>query len=123
VQQAVSLAKRPHIVVGTPGRLLDHLTDTKGFSLNKLKYLVLDEADKLLNVEFQKALDDILNVIPKERRTFLFSATMTNKVGELVVFREELLFLWIQERTELNIAGIPSIDCLLYQIDVAMLAA
>lgn len=83
----------------------------------------MDEADKLLNVEFQKALDDILNVIPKERRTFLFSATMTNKVGELVVFREELLFLWIQERTELNIAGIPSIDCLLYQIDVAMLAA
>uniref|UniRef100_A0A0E0GRK5 RNA helicase n=1 Tax=Oryza nivara TaxID=4536 RepID=A0A0E0GRK5_ORYNI len=92
VQQAVSLAKRPHIVVGTPGRLLDHLTDTKGFSLNKLKYLVqplkmkalvLDEADKLLNVEFQKALDDILNVIPKERRTFLFSATMTNKVSKL----------------------------------------
>ncbi|KAF0910006.1 hypothetical protein E2562_001254 [Oryza meyeriana var. granulata] len=83
VQQAVFLAKRPHIVVATPGRLLDHLTDTKGFSLNKLKYLVLDEADKLLNVEFQKALDDILNVIPKERRTFLFSATMTNKVSKL----------------------------------------
>uniref|UniRef100_A0A0D9WUX3 RNA helicase n=1 Tax=Leersia perrieri TaxID=77586 RepID=A0A0D9WUX3_9ORYZ len=69
VQQAVSLAKRPHIVVGTPGRLLDHLTDTKGFSLNKLKYL--------------KAIDDILNVIPKERRTYLFSATMTNKVSKL----------------------------------------
>ncbi|KAL5209024.1 hypothetical protein ABZP36_004647 [Zizania latifolia] len=62
VQQTILLAKRPHIVVGTPGCLLDHLRDTKGFSLNKLKYLVLDEADKLLNVEFQKSLDDILNV-------------------------------------------------------------
>uniref|UniRef100_A0A0D3GUJ8 RNA helicase n=1 Tax=Oryza barthii TaxID=65489 RepID=A0A0D3GUJ8_9ORYZ len=70
-------------VVGTPGRLLDHLTNTKGFSFNKLKYLVLDEADDLLKVDFQKAVDDILNVIPKERRTFLFSATMTEKVKKL----------------------------------------
>uniref|UniRef100_A0A0E0LPC0 RNA helicase n=1 Tax=Oryza punctata TaxID=4537 RepID=A0A0E0LPC0_ORYPU len=81
--QTISLAKRPHVVVGTPGRLLDHLTNTKGFSFNKLKYLVLDEADDLLKVEFQKAVDDILNVIPKERRTFLFSATMTEKVKKL----------------------------------------
>ncbi|KAF8780191.1 hypothetical protein HU200_001856 [Digitaria exilis] len=80
MQQVLSLGKRPHIVVGTPGRLLDHLTDTKGFSLKKIKYLVLDEADKLLNVEFEKALDDILKEIPKDRRTFLFSATMTKKV-------------------------------------------
>uniref|UniRef100_A0A0E0ANT6 RNA helicase n=1 Tax=Oryza glumipatula TaxID=40148 RepID=A0A0E0ANT6_9ORYZ len=111
--QTISLAKRPHVVVwwrssraclpehlrkgfdswqlwkernsrvGTPGRLLDHLTNTKGFSFNKLKYLVLDEADDLLKVDFQKAVDDILNVIPKERRTFLFSATMTEKVKKL----------------------------------------
>ncbi|RLN15940.1 hypothetical protein C2845_PM02G39330 [Panicum miliaceum] len=80
VQQVLSIGKHPHIVVGTPGRLLDHLTDTKGFSLKKIKYLVLDEADKLLNVEFEKALDDILKEIPKDRRTFLFSATMTKKV-------------------------------------------
>nr|CAB3502192.1 unnamed protein product [Digitaria exilis] len=83
MQQVLSLGKRPHIVVGTPGRLLDHLTDTKGFSLKKIKYLVLDEADKLLNVEFEKALDDILKEIPKDRRTFLFSATMTKKVNKL----------------------------------------
>ncbi|CAL5098071.1 unnamed protein product [Urochloa decumbens] len=83
MQQAISLAKRPHIVVGTPGCLLDHLTNTKGFSLNKIKYLVLDEADVLLNMEFEKALDDIIKVVPKERRTFLFSATMTKKVKKL----------------------------------------
>lgn len=80
MQQVLSIAKRPHIVVGTPGRLLDHLKDTKGFSLNKVKYLVLDEADKLLNLEFKESLDDILKAIPKERRTYLFSATMTKKV-------------------------------------------
>jgi len=81
IQQVISLARRPHIIVATPRRLLDHLTDTKGFSLNKIKYLVLDEADVLLNMEFEKSLDDILKIIPKERRTFLFSATMTDKVG------------------------------------------
>ncbi|KAM0824614.1 hypothetical protein ACQ4PT_070077 [Festuca glaucescens] len=83
MKQVISLAKRPHIVVATPGRLLDHLTDTKGFSLKNLKYLVLDEADQLLDVQFEKTYDDIINVIPKERRTYLFSATMTAKVNKL----------------------------------------
>ncbi|XP_077253420.1 DEA(D/H)-box RNA helicase family protein [Tasmannia lanceolata] len=81
--QAICLAKRPHIVVGTPGRLLDHLSNTKGFSLRTLKYLVLDEADRLLNMDFEKEIDEILKVIPRDRKTYLFSATMTKKVGKL----------------------------------------
>ncbi|KAG4176864.1 hypothetical protein ERO13_A11G271500v2 [Gossypium hirsutum] len=83
MQQQIALGKRPHIIVGTPGRLVDHLTNTKGFSLRMLKYLVLDEADRLLNEDFEKALDDILNVIPRDRYTYLFSATMTKKVKKL----------------------------------------
>ncbi|XP_060200967.1 DEAD-box ATP-dependent RNA helicase 10-like [Lycium barbarum] len=83
VQQSIALGKRPHIVVATPGRLLDHLSNTKGFSLRTIKYLVLDEADRLLNEDFEKALDQILNAIPRERRTYLFSATMTKKVKKL----------------------------------------
>lgn len=82
-QQQIALAKRPHIIIGTPGRLMDHLSNTKGFSLRALKYLVLDEADRLLNEDFEKALDDILKAIPLERRTYLFSATMTKKVRKL----------------------------------------
>ncbi|KAG8825706.1 ribosomal RNA processing protein [Serendipita sp. 401] len=81
--QKVALAKRPHIIVATPGRLQDHLENTKGFSLRALKYLVLDEADRLLDMDFGPIIDKILKVIPKERRTMLFSATMTTKVKRL----------------------------------------
>ncbi|XP_058188166.1 DEAD-box ATP-dependent RNA helicase 10-like isoform X1 [Rhododendron vialii] len=83
VQQSIALGKRPHIVVATPGRLEDHLSNTKGFSLRTLKYLVLDEADRLLNEDFEKAIDKILEAIPRERKTYLFSATMTKKVRKL----------------------------------------
>ncbi|KAL8998078.1 MAG: hypothetical protein Q9169_002771 [Polycauliona sp. 2 TL-2023] len=83
VSQAIALGKKPHIVVATPGRLLDHLENTKGFSLRSLKYLVLDEADRLLDLDFGDILDKILKVLPRERRTYLFSATMTSKVESL----------------------------------------
>lgn len=81
--QAVALGKRPHIIVATPGRLLDHLENTKGFSLRNLKYLVMDEADRLLDMDFGPILDKILKVIPQQRHTYLFSATMTSKVEKL----------------------------------------
>ncbi|KIL00106.1 hypothetical protein PAXRUDRAFT_822047 [Paxillus rubicundulus Ve08.2h10] len=81
--QAVALAKRPHVIVATPGRLNDHLQSTKGFSLRNLKFLVMDEADRLLDMDFGADIDQILKVIPKERTTYLFSATMTTKVAKL----------------------------------------
>ena len=81
--QSIILAKKPHIIVATPGRLTDHLRKTKGFSLRTLEYLVLDEADRILNLDFEVDLNEILKVIPRKRRTFLFSATMTGKVKKL----------------------------------------
>ncbi|KAF9009439.1 P-loop containing nucleoside triphosphate hydrolase protein [Cyathus striatus] len=81
--QAIALAKKPHIIVATPGRLIDHLEKTKGFSLRSLKFLVLDEADRLLDLDFGTAIDKLLKLIPKERTTYLFSATMTTKVAKL----------------------------------------
>ncbi|KAG6846374.1 ribosomal RNA processing protein, partial [Arthromyces matolae] len=83
VQQAVRLVQKPHIIVATPGRLLDHLKSTKGFSLRQLKHLVLDEADRLLDLDFQREITEILQTIPKERSTYLFSATMTVNVSKL----------------------------------------
>jgi ATP-dependent RNA helicase DDX47/RRP3 len=83
VSQSIALGKKPHIIVATPGRLLDHLENTKGFSLRSLKYLVMDEADRLLDMDFGPLLDKILKVLPRERRTYLFSATMSSKVESL----------------------------------------
>lgn len=81
--QALLLSKKPHIIIATPGRLVDHLENTKGFSLRNLKFLVMDEADRILNMDFEVEVDKILRVIPRERRTLLFSATMTKKVQKL----------------------------------------
>lgn len=83
IPQAIALGKKPHIVVATPGRLLDHLENTKGFSLRSLKYLVMDEADRLLDLDFGPILDKVLKVLPHERHTYLFSATMSSKVESL----------------------------------------
>jgi len=83
MSQSIALSKRPHIIIASPGRLQDHLENTKGFSLRNLKYLVMDEADRLLDMDFGPMIDKILKVIPKERNTFLFSATMTSKVAKL----------------------------------------
>ncbi|KAI2611944.1 ATP-dependent rRNA helicase RRP3 [Hypoxylon sp. NC1633] len=83
VPQAIALSKKPHIVVATPGRLLDHLEKTKGFKLSNTKYLVIDEADRLLDMDFGPILDKLLKFLPRERRTFLFSATMSSKVESL----------------------------------------
>lgn len=81
--QAIALAKKPHIIVATPGRLVDHLENTKGFSLRTVKYLVLDEADRILTMDFEKELEKIVASLPHERYSYLFSATMTSKVKKL----------------------------------------
>ncbi|CAH0715291.1 unnamed protein product, partial [Brenthis ino] len=83
VAQSLALSKKPHIIIATPGRLVDHLENTKGFNLKALKFLVMDEADRILNMDFEVEVDKILRVIPRERRTYLFSATMTKKVQKL----------------------------------------
>ncbi|KAF2457771.1 P-loop containing nucleoside triphosphate hydrolase protein [Lineolata rhizophorae] len=93
VSQAIALGKKPHVVVATPGRLLDHLENTKGFSLRHLKYLVLDEADRLLDLAFGPVIDKILRVLPPSlppgstdpngRHTALYSATLSSEVASL----------------------------------------
>jgi superfamily II DNA/RNA helicase len=83
VSQAMELTKKVHVVVGTPGRIVDHLENTKGFHLSHIMTLVMDEADRLLSMDFEEAINKILQVVPSNRITYLFSATMTSRVSKL----------------------------------------
>lgn len=72
-----------NILVATPGRMLQHLSQTAAFSVDDLKMLVLDEADRILDMGFQRDVDAIVEYLPKERQTLLFSATQSKKVSDL----------------------------------------
>jgi ATP-independent RNA helicase DbpA len=76
--QAEALQKGVHVIVATPGRLLDHLN--RGLDLSDLKILVLDEADKMLEMGFEQDLDSILQSLPAKRQTALFSATFPERI-------------------------------------------
>lgn len=73
-QQLASLAHAPHIVVGTPGRIQEHLS-RKSLDAGRMKVLVLDEADRMLDMGFSEAIDDVISYLPAQRQTLLFSAT------------------------------------------------
>jgi len=81
--EAEKLGRGVNVVVATPGRLLDHLQNTKGFLYANLQALVLDEADRMLEQGFEEELHQIIKILPKERQTILFSATQTKKVEDL----------------------------------------
>jgi ATP-dependent RNA helicase DDX10/DBP4 len=74
---------RMNILVGTPGRILQHLSQTVAFNVDDLKMLVLDEADRILDMGFQRDVDAIIEYLPKERQTLLFSATQSKKLSDL----------------------------------------
>lgn len=80
--QATSLERTVHIVVGTPGRVEEHL-EKKTLTLNELNILVLDEADRMLDMGFQPSLDAITDQIQKKRQTLLFSATYPEKIQRI----------------------------------------
>ncbi|KAK7043745.1 ATP-dependent RNA helicase dbp4 [Paramarasmius palmivorus] len=74
---------RMNILVATPGRLLQHMDQTVGFESDNLQLLVLDEADRILDMGFQRTLSALLSHLPKSRQTLLFSATQTRSVNDL----------------------------------------
>jgi ATP-dependent RNA helicase DDX18/HAS1 len=82
--EAEKLVKGVNLLIATPGRLLDHLQNTQGFVFKNLKALVIDEADRILEIGFEDEMRQIVKVLPKdERQTMLFSATQTTKVEDL----------------------------------------
>jgi len=106
VPQIRDLKKGSQIVVATPGRLLD-LIRRGAADMSSINYLVLDEADLMLNMGFKDELDAILRTVPEERRTLLFSATMPSDVEKIAMqFMKEPLELIAGERN----TGISTVD-------------
>lgn len=83
--EAEKLVRGVNLLVATPGRLLDHLQNTRDFNVSNCRMLVIDEADRILEVGFEEELKQILKLLPTEdRQTLLFSATQTTKVEDLI---------------------------------------
>ncbi|CAK7274822.1 ATP-dependent RNA helicase [Sporothrix epigloea] len=99
--EAEKLGKGVNLLVATPGRLLDHLSTTP-FLYKHLRSLIIDEADRILEVGFEDELRKIIQILPKERQTMLFSATQTQKIDDLakVSLRANPLYLNVDEEQQ-----------------------
>jgi ATP-dependent RNA helicase DeaD len=80
--QVKEIKRGAHIIVGTPGRLIDHIT-RRTITLERIGRVVLDEADQMLDMGFQEDIDEILRTTPKDKRIWLFSATMQPKIEKI----------------------------------------
>lgn len=101
--EAEKLAKGVNLLIATPGRLLDHLQNTQGFVFKNVKALVIDEADRILEVGFEDEMRQIVKILPKEdRQTMLFSATQTTKVEDLarISLRPGPLYINVDDKQE-----------------------
>ncbi|KAF2654418.1 DEAD-domain-containing protein [Lophiostoma macrostomum CBS 122681] len=101
--EAEKLVKGVNLLIATPGRLLDHLHNTQGFVFKNLKALIIDEADRILEVGFEDEMRSIIKILPKdERQTMLFSATQTTKVTDLarISLRPGPLYINVDYRKE-----------------------
>lgn len=99
--EADKLQKGVNLIVATPGRLLDHLQNTKGFVFSNLKSLIIDEADRILEIGFEDEMREIIKLLPNEnRQSMLFSATQTTKVQDLarISLRPGPLYINVHEQ-------------------------
>lgn len=81
-RQVRELRQKPHVIIGTPGRIINHIQE-KTIHLDEVKILVLDEADRMLDMGFAPQIRKILQVVPKDRQTMLFSATMPSDIVKI----------------------------------------
>lgn len=107
--EAQKLQKGINILVATPGRLLDHLQNTKDFLYKNLQCLIIDEADRILDVGFEEELKKIIKLLPKKRQTMLFSATSTKKTEDLVTvaLKKEPIYIGVEDKNiSATVAGL-----------------
>ncbi|MEG2936568.1 MAG: DEAD/DEAH box helicase, partial [Clostridium sp.] len=118
--QEKELKQKTHIVVGTPGRTIDHIKEGT-FVTDKVKYLIIDEADEMLSLGFVEQIEEIMKSLPGERVTMLFSATLPEDIDALAkkymkdpakieieaktltVDRIEQVCYWVEEKNKLNL--------------------
>ena len=102
--EAEKLSKGVNLIIATPGRLLDHLQNTKGFIYKNIKALVIDEADRILEVGFEDEMRQVVKILPDRdtRQTMLFSATQTTKVEDLarISLRPGPLYINVDHKKE-----------------------
>jgi ATP-dependent RNA helicase DeaD len=104
-RQIIALKKRPQIIIGTPGRVMDHMRrHTLKFS--SLKMIILDEADEMLNMGFREDIDTILEEVPEERQTIMFSATMPKEILDLTAKYQKKPVLIRSVHKELTVPSI-----------------
>ncbi|EID42823.1 MAG: ATP-dependent helicase [Geobacillus sp.] len=104
-RQIRALKKRPHIIVGTPGRIIDHI-NRKTLHLENVHTVVLDEADEMLNMGFIDDIEAILSNVPEKRQTLLFSATMPEpirRIAERFMNKPQIVKVKAKEMTVPNI--------------------
>jgi ATP-dependent RNA helicase DeaD len=98
--QINALKRKPQIIVGTPGRLVDHMMRRKTIRLNDIKMVVLDEADEMLDMGFIEDIEAILETTPSGRQTMLFSATIPAPIQKLALrFMKDPLTIGIKTKT------------------------
>ncbi|CAB3375210.1 Hypothetical predicted protein [Cloeon dipterum] len=101
--EAKNLGRGVNIIVATPGRLLDHLQGTPDFVYKNLQCLIIDEADRILDIGFEEELKQIINLLPKRRQTMLFSATTTAKTEALtkLALKKEPFYVGVDDTKEM----------------------
>ncbi|CAL1526780.1 unnamed protein product [Lymnaea stagnalis] len=100
--EAKKLTKGINILVATPGRLLDHLQNTKDFLYKNLQCLIIDEADRILDMGFEEEMKQIIKLLPKKRQTMLFSATPTRKTEDLarISLKKEPFYVGVDDKKQ-----------------------
>lgn len=102
MNQIKALRKPQQIIIATPGRLID-LINRKAVKLGQLRYLILDEADEMLNMGFKEDLDTILSYTPQEKLTWLFSATMPRQIKSIVDrYMDDPIEVKVNTKNEVN---------------------
>ncbi|WHY89561.1 DEAD/DEAH box helicase [Neobacillus cucumis] len=96
-KQKEELHQKTHVVVGTPGRVMDHI-ERGTLALEKIKYLIIDETDEMLNMGFIDEVEDIINELPSNRVTMVFSATLPKDV-------ENLCYRYMKDPVNIEIAA------------------